>query len=102
MQAHSTNSPKRASANTRTADGRAKRSARKRVPIDAEMLAGMTGVLINEALAAGLPVRTGKGRTGGLLLALDALTLDDAGLVIARPKENSNENDDNNDGSATQ
>lgn len=77
MQEVSKHSPKRASANTRTVK-------RKREPIDAEMLAGMTGVLINEALAAGLPVRTGKGKAGGLLLALDALTLDDQGLVIVK------------------
>lgn len=80
MQEVSTHSPKRASANTKT-----ERSAkRKRVPINAEMLAGMTGVLINECLNAGLPVRTGKGKAGGLLLALDALTLDDQGLVIVK------------------
>lgn len=88
MQAVSTHSPKRASANTKT--GSAKR---KRVPINAEMLAGMTGVLINEALAAGLPVRTGKGKAGGLLLALDALTLNEEGLVVVKEV---------NDGSANQ
>jgi hypothetical protein len=42
-------------------------------------------VLINEALNGGFSVRVGKTKAGGLLLAIDSLTVDDAGVVVPLP-----------------
>jgi hypothetical protein len=85
MQANSANYPKRASGPT-TAARSGGRASRKRDPIDAAMLAGMVGALINECLAAGLPVKIGPTTRGGLLVAFDALTIGPDGIVIARPQ----------------
>ena len=76
----STPSPtKRASANTNSTSQRA---VRKREPLSVDALANITGVLINEAINGGFSVRVGKTKAGGLLLAIDALTVDDAGVVV--------------------
>ena len=60
------------------------RAGKKRVPINVEALAGITSALINEAINGGFSVRVGKTKDGGLLLALDALTTDDNGVVVPK------------------
>lgn len=72
---------KRESANTSSGSQRA---VRKREPLSVDALANITGVLINEAINGGFSVRVGTTKAGGLLLAIDALTVDDAGVVVPK------------------
>lgn len=74
-------STKGANANITAASKRAKRE-----PVNVDMLAMMLRTVINECNDAKLPVRIGVSKSGGLLLAVDSLTLR-GGQIIVKPAD---------------